>query len=37
MTLTIAPRLPSAPHVYTLPVVRELPPLPRPGTFSATW
>jgi len=37
MIPTIASRRPAAPHVYTLPVVRELPALPRPGTFSATW
>ena len=31
------PRPPVAPHAYSLPVVRELPPVTRPGTFDATW
>ena len=25
------------PHVYSLPVVRELPPVSRPATFSPGW
>ncbi len=39
MTVAITPRPPVATtsHVYTLPVVRELPPVQRPGTFAATW
>jgi hypothetical protein len=39
MTITITPRPPIAttPHVYSLPVVRELPPVARPGTFASTW
>ena len=39
MTITVTPRPPVAitPHVYSLPVVRELPPVQRPGTFAATW
>ena len=38
MTVTITPRAPLATaHVYTLPTVREIPPVQRPGTFSSTW
>jgi hypothetical protein len=38
MTVVITPRQPSAAsHVYTTPVVRELPPVYRPGTFDSTW
>jgi hypothetical protein len=39
MTITVTPRPPiaTASHVYSLPVVRELPPVARPGTFAATW
>jgi hypothetical protein len=39
MTITVTPRPPAAsvPHVYSTPVVRELPPVPRPGTFAHTW
>ena len=38
MTVTITPRVPVATvHVYTLPTVREIPPVPRPGTFDSTW
>jgi hypothetical protein len=39
MTITITPRPPIAttPHVYSLPVVRELPPVARPGTYASTW
>jgi hypothetical protein len=36
MTVFVTPRPPAA-HTYTLPVVRELPPVQRPGTFAATW
>ena len=39
MTVTVTPRQPAAAvrHAFTLPVVRELPPVARPGTFAATW
>ena len=39
MTITVTPRPPVAtvPHVYSTPVVRELPPVQRPGTFAQTW
>ena len=35
----VTPRPPaaSAPHAYSTPVVREMPPVQRPGTFAATW
>jgi hypothetical protein len=38
MTIVV-PRPPaeSTPHAYTIPVVRELPPVQRPGLFAATW
>ena len=38
MTVTITPRQPRATaHVYTLPIVREIPPVQRPGTYDSTW
>jgi hypothetical protein len=38
MTATVTPRPPIVTtHVYTIPVVRELPPVQRPGTFDSTW
>jgi hypothetical protein len=38
MTVTVTPRPPVATqHSFTLPVVRELPPVFRPGTFDSTW
>ena len=39
MTITVTPRpsIAAAAHVYTTPVVRELPPVQRPGTFASTW
>jgi hypothetical protein len=38
MTVTVTPRPPVATaHAFSLPVVREIPPVQRPGTFSATW
>jgi hypothetical protein len=39
MTITVTPRTPiaAAAHVYTTPVVRELPPIQRPGTYATTW
>jgi hypothetical protein len=39
VTVTVTPRPPiaAATHVFTLPVVRELPPVHRPGTFASTW
>ena len=39
MTAMVTPRPPiaAASHHYTIPVVRELPPVLRPGTFDSTW
>jgi hypothetical protein len=39
VTLTITPRPPVATggHAFTIPTVRELPPIARPGTFASTW
>jgi hypothetical protein len=39
MTVVVTPRQPtaSASHVYTTPVVREMPPVYRPGTYDSTW
>jgi hypothetical protein len=40
MTVTVTPRPPIATtaHAFSLPTVREIPPVPRPGTFSSsTW
>ena len=39
MTVTVTPRNPAATarHGFTLPTVRELPPVSRPGTFASTW
>jgi hypothetical protein len=39
MTVTVTPRPPvaTAAHTFTLPTVRELPPVARPGTFDSTW
>ena len=39
MTIVATPRPPinAASHQYSLPVVRELPPVSRPGTFASTW
>jgi len=39
VTVTVTPRPPvaSTAHAFSLPVVRELPPVVRPGTFSSTW
>jgi hypothetical protein len=38
MTVTVTPRPPVVTaHTFTLPTVRELPPVARPGTFDATW
>jgi hypothetical protein len=38
VTVTITSRVPLAVRVYTLPTVREIPPVPRrPGTFDSTW
>jgi len=38
MTVVVTPRPPAttASHTFTLPTVRELPPVARPGTFDAT-
>jgi hypothetical protein len=39
MTVVVTPRQPSAAasHQYSTPVVRELPPVRRPGTYASTW
>ena len=39
MSPTVTPRPPvsAAQHAFTIPVVRELPPVYRPGTFDSTW
>ena len=39
MSPTVTPRQPaaSAPHFFSTPTVRELPPVRRPGTFATTW
>ena len=38
MSVTLTPRPPAAAvHAYTLPTVREIPPVMRPGTFDSTW
>ncbi len=38
MSVTLTPR-PPAPvtHEFSLPTVREIPPVLRPGTFDSTW
>jgi hypothetical protein len=35
----VAPRPPksAAAHAFSIPVVRELPPVQRPGMFDSTW
>ncbi len=38
MTVTVTPRRPAAnSHRFSLPTVRELPAVTRPGTFASTW
>jgi hypothetical protein len=39
VTSIVTPRPPvaTAAHTFTLPTVRELPPVSRPGTFASTW
>ena len=38
VTVTITPRRPAAAtHAFSLPSVREIPPVLRPGTFDSTW
>ena len=38
MTVIVTPRPPSPPPtLYTLPTVRELPPVSGPGSFDSTW
>jgi hypothetical protein len=37
MTIVVTPRTPSAAHAFSTPVVRELPPVQRPGMFDTTW
>jgi len=39
VTVTVTPRRPAAssPRFFTLPTVRELPPVLRSGTYASTW
>jgi hypothetical protein len=38
MTIVVTPRTrPAASHAFSTPVVRELPPVQRPGMFDSTW
>jgi hypothetical protein len=37
MTAPPRQRIATTPHAYTIPVVRELPPVQRPGMFDTTW
>jgi hypothetical protein len=38
VTVTVTPRPPAAgSHRFSLPTVRELPQVTRPGTFASTW
>ena len=38
VTVTVTPRNPAATaRAFSLPTVRELPPVARPGTFASTW
>jgi hypothetical protein len=38
MTIMVTPRPPIATaHAFSTPVVRELPPVQRPGVFDSTW
>jgi hypothetical protein len=37
MTRIPPPRPPAHQHVYVAAVVRELPPVARPGMFASTW
>jgi hypothetical protein len=38
MTIVVTPRPPIAQaHVYSTPIVREIPPVQRPGRFDTTW
>jgi hypothetical protein len=38
VTVTITPRMPAAAaRAYSLPTVREIPPVQRPGAFDSTW
>ena len=37
MTSVATPRRRTIQHVYSLPVVREVPPVSRPGLFAAGW
>jgi hypothetical protein len=37
VTATVTPRRPAAARGYSLPTVREIPPVVRPGTFDSTW
>ena len=38
VTVTVTPRRPAATaHAFSSPIVREIPPVQRPGTFDSTW
>jgi hypothetical protein len=37
MTIMVTPRPPISAHAFSTPVVRELPPVQRPGMFDTTW
>ncbi len=38
MTVTVTPRRPAAAaHAFSSPIVREIPPVQRPGTYDSTW
>jgi hypothetical protein len=38
VTVTVTRPVPAATaHAFSLPTVREIPPVPRPGTFDSTW
>jgi hypothetical protein len=38
VTVNVTPRRPAATaRVYSLPAVREIPPVLRPGVFDSTW
>ena len=37
VTVTVTPRRPAAAHAFSLPTVREISPVLRPGAFDSTW